>query len=81
MVHGYGMAFIAVLTSNHTKGLAIDMDITWAGTLNLKTADGSARNISTAPRDNGNAELQEVGRSYGVFKLKSDPPHWSVDGH
>jgi len=25
--------------------------------------------------------LQEVGAGYGVIKLKSDPPHWSSDGH
>ena len=37
--------------------------------------------ISTSPRDNSNPQLQDVGHSYGVLKLKSDPPHWSSDGH
>ena len=30
------MAFLASLTSNHTKGLAIDMDVSWKGDLFLK---------------------------------------------
>jgi hypothetical protein len=81
MVHGYGMAFVAALTSNHTKGLAIDMDISWSGTLSLKDAAGATHVISTSPRDNSNPQLQDVGHSYGVLKLKSDPPHWSSDGH
>ena len=25
--------------------------------------------------------LWDFGRSFGVIKLKSDPPHWSDDGH
>ncbi|MDB5964086.1 MAG: hypothetical protein JWQ72_586 [Polaromonas sp.] len=25
--------------------------------------------------------LHGVGASYGVFKLVSDPPHWSDNGH
>jgi hypothetical protein len=81
MVDTYEMAFVAALKSNHTKGVAIDMDITWSGTLHLKEANGATRTISTGPRDNNNPELQSVGRGYGVLKLTSDPPHWSVDGH
>jgi len=81
MVHTYRMAFVAALESDHTRGVAIDMDITWSGTLHIKEADGATRTISTGPRDNNNPELQAVGRSYGVLKLISDPPHWSVDGH
>jgi len=81
MVNRYEMAFVAALTSNHTKGVAIDMDITWSGTLHIKEADGTTQTISTGPRDNNNRELQAVGRGYGVIKLVSDPPHWSVDGH
>jgi len=27
-----------------------------------------------------NPVLHTVGAYYGVFKLLSDPPHWSVDG-
>ena len=30
---------------------------------------------------NLNAKLHAVGASYGVLKLKTDAPHWSVDGH
>jgi hypothetical protein len=81
MVNGYGMEFDAALTGNHMKGLAVDMDITWSGTLNLRAANGAVRAIATEPRSNANLELQAVARTYGVEKLASDPPHWSVDGH
>jgi hypothetical protein len=37
--------------------------------------------VTSAPRNGGNASLQQVGQSYGVIKLVSDPPHWSTDGH
>ena len=28
-----------------------------------------------------NPALIEAGKSFGVIKLVSDPPHWSDDGH
>jgi hypothetical protein len=36
--------------------------------------------ISTGPRNNSNTELQVVALTFGVHKLASDPPHWSIDG-
>ena len=36
---------------------------------------------SASPRSGANKQLQAVGAGYGVIKLKSDPPHWSSDGH
>ncbi|MEP7341315.1 MAG: hypothetical protein ABI977_26530 [Acidobacteriota bacterium] len=80
MVAAYGIAFAPALTSNHIRGLAVDMTIGWTGTLNIKDATGNVVGIG-APQSGGNPKLQAVGRSYGVIKLVSDPPHWSNDGH
>jgi peptidoglycan hydrolase-like protein with peptidoglycan-binding domain len=86
MVRKYGMADKAVLTSRHTEGRAIDMDIAWTG--NLVIPDGRSskvRTIASLPRTGGdNRDLWAVGASYGVIKLvkdRPDPPHWSDDGH
>jgi hypothetical protein len=78
---GFNMAHIAALNSNHIAGLAIDMTITWSGTLNIKNKQGDEVEISSSPKNGNNRELHEVGASYGVKKLVSDPPHWSFDGH
>jgi len=80
MVAGYGMLFIAALQSRHTEGEAIDMDITWDGTLEVRDQNGNPHQIG-APRNNSNAVLQRVAHSFGVIKLASDEPHWSIDGH
>jgi hypothetical protein len=82
MVQGYGIVFKPVLTSRHTEGKAIDMDISWTGNLTITNASGGQTAINTTPRTGaGNALLQGVGSGYGVRKLASDPPHWSTDGH
>jgi len=81
MVDGYGMAFIAALRSRHTEGRAIDMSISWLGRLDIRNAQGQVVAIATTPRTGANPRLHDVGRSYGVVKLVSDPPHWSSDGH
>ena len=82
MVEGYGLRAEAVLDGNHMKGLAIDMEITWTGSIMLTDAHGTAHAISS-PRGNANPDLQAVGLTYGVHKLSVaiDEPHWSVDGH
>jgi hypothetical protein len=81
MVEGYGIVFKPALNSRHTEGNAIDMSISWIGDLVIAKADGTSVTITSAPRDGNNASLQQVGSSYGVVKLVTDPPHWSVDGH
>jgi hypothetical protein len=82
MVQGYDIVFKPVLTSRHTEGNAIDMDISWQGNLAITNAGGNTITITTTPRTgSGNAALQGVGASYGVRKLATDPPHWSTDGH
>ena len=72
---------MAVLDSNHLTGQAIDMDISWSGTLKIKNAKGDEVEITSAPTNGGNKDLQALGETYGVKKLASDPPHWSFDGH
>jgi len=81
MVNVYSIAYPPVLTSRHTQGLAIDMDISWAGDLTIDDGKGRHLAVQTQPRDGGNQALWGIGASYGVIKLASDPPHWSSDGH
>lgn len=81
MVAGYGMVFQAALNGRHMDGLAVDMTLDWSGVLAIRSADGMMRRIDSQPRNGANRELWEVGRGYGLFKLPTDPPHWSSDGH
>ncbi|MFN6486156.1 MULTISPECIES: peptidoglycan-binding protein [unclassified Nostoc] len=81
MVSAYNIAFRPVLTSRHTQRLAIDWEITWLGTLNIKNANGITVSIDQPRTSYENSTLWQVGRSYGVMKLSSDRPHWSNDGH
>ena len=81
MVDLFEMDYMASLTSNHIKGLAIDMKFYWKGTLKIKKKDGEVVEIKTGPRNGqDNALMHQVGASYGVVKLVGDAPHWSVDG-
>jgi hypothetical protein len=81
MVKAYAIAYKPALKSRHTEGLAVDWSISWSGTLSIVDGDKKTQDIKSSPRDGGNKDLQAVGDSYGVVKLKSDPPHWSSDGH
>lgn len=87
MVNGFGIQNLQVppsLTSRHTEGRAIDMSITWNGTLRITNASGAVVEINTTPRTGMNTALHVVGATYGVRKYiggASDRPHWSTDGH
>jgi len=83
MVSAYHIVREPVLASRHTQRRAIDMTITWAGTLKIAKADGTSTSITTTPHSGENADLISVGGGYGVIKAKfaGDPPHWSDDGH
>ena len=81
MVEAYDIAFRPALTSNHTAGKAVDMTISWSGSLNVANAKAKTVAITNGPRNGENPALWPVGGSYGVKKLPSDPPHWSVNGH
>jgi len=80
MVNGYKLVKEPSLTSRHTEGRAIDMTISWSGTLNVKQKDQTTKSISSSPKSGLNSELHQVGAGYGVRKLANDPPHWSDDG-
>ena len=81
MVHNYGIVYKPALNSNHTRKTAVDMDITWAGSLKISNASGAISTITSTPRNGQNRDLHAVAKTYGVYKLLSDPPHWSADGH
>ncbi len=75
MKHEYGMAHVAELISRHTQRRAIDMTIRFQGAIQVRTRHGTLAAAACL------TDLIAVGRSYGVIKLESDPPHWSDDGH
>lgn len=87
MVNAYGMQSLqipAALISRHTQRKAIDMTISWTGTLAIRNSVGELITIASTPRTGMNAILKQVGQSYGVIKFvggASDKPHWSTDGH
>ena len=86
MIAGFGLAVpprstvAPSLVSNHIAGKAIDMDITWTGTLKVKKKDGTEVEVPYISNPNENVKLHQVGASYGVKKLASDRPHWSYNG-
>jgi hypothetical protein len=82
MVADFNMADFAALKSRHTEGRAIDMTISWTGSLTLTDGAGNSISITTGPRTGQNTELQGVAATYGVLKGPiTDEPHWSDDGH
>ena len=85
MVQAYDIAFEPAspeTPSRHIDGLAIDMTISWEGNLAIVDGNGTMQTISSGPQNGErNADLHQVGSSFGVIKLISDPPHWSSDGH
>ncbi|MDB6141995.1 MAG: peptidoglycan-binding protein [Pseudomonas sp.] len=86
MVNGYGMKNLKVapsLTSRHIEGHAIDMSISWSGSLSILDSAGAMVTIATEPKTGMNTQLHAVGASYGVIKFRGgekDKPHWSTDG-
>jgi hypothetical protein len=82
MVDAYDIVFKPALTSRHIEGNAVDMDISWLNNLAIAKSNGSIQTITSTPRTGAaNTDLHQTGASYGVFKLLSDAPHWSSDGH
>lgn len=86
MIDGFGLAVPPTstnapsLTSNHSPGKAIDMDIDWTGTIKIKKKDGTEESILYMEDVNKNTRLHAVANTYGVKKLTTDAPHWSLDG-
>ncbi|WP_052507703.1 peptidoglycan-binding domain-containing protein [Sphingomonas hengshuiensis] len=81
MVDLFAIAYQPSLTSRHIEGRAVDMTIGWTGTITVRDATGAPRPLAAPRSGESNADLHRIGKSYGVFKLLSDPPHWSDDGH
>jgi hypothetical protein len=81
MVDLFRIVFQPSLTSLHISGLAIDMNISWTGTMKIVDGKGVTREIGAPANGSGNAALHKVGATYGVNKLLSDAPHWSSTGH
>jgi hypothetical protein len=81
MTAKYQIRFPAALVSRHTQRRAIDMTIGWKGDLTVLDFDGAPHRIAGGPRNGSHPGLIAVGRTFGVVKLRSDPPHWSDDGH
>ena len=75
MVSGYGIVFRPALQSNHTQGRAIDMTVTQY--VGRSFVDGRSLRVTLQTE----RDLHNLGASYSVLKLASDPPHWSDDGH
>ena len=72
------------LNTLHMSREAIDMSISWTGTLNIANKDGTITAINTTPRTGMNLQLKAVGLTYGVKKFvngNADKPHWSTTGH
>ncbi len=86
MVDGYGTNDLEVapsLTSRHTTGQAVDMAVSWAGTLKIKDASGKEHSITSTPRDHTNVDLIAVAKTFGVVHFQpvdKDRLHWSNDG-
>lgn len=69
--------------SNHLTGNAMDMYISWTGTLKIKNASDEEVTIEGAPTDETNEKIQEVGATYGCkngAKTLDEPWHWSPTG-
>lgn len=80
MLDLFDIVFQPSLTSRHILGLAVDMTIGWAGTIQVK--NGAGKTVALPPPANPtNPTLLALGASFGVLKLASDPPHWSDNGH
>lgn len=71
------------LRSQHNFRLAIDMSLSWSGTVSVVDANGDLVHIKALPRTGMNRQLIEVGATYGVRKYvggSRDVPHWSNNG-
>ena len=86
MVDGFaigGGKVAPALNSNHIRGTAIDMSVTWAGTLSIKKKSGQMVDITSSPRSSINPDLIAIAKTYGVIHFSppaDDPPHWSLNG-
>jgi hypothetical protein len=88
LIRKFDTAYYASEKSYHINGLAIDMNVTWTGTLKIKNASGTVVSIptGTGPTNSNNANntlLARVAASYGVIRNQSEDTssHWSLKGN
>lgn len=81
MVEKFGIVFRPALSSLHIFGRAIDMNISWTGTIHVKDKAGKSVSVGAPHNGASNTTLHAIGASYGVKKLLADKPHWSDNGH
>lgn len=74
MAVGYDIVYPPSLDSRHSERSAIDMTISGVRNKKIRNATGDDIQIKH------DSDLHRVGSSYGVQKLRSDPPHWSDNG-
>lgn len=83
MVKEYQIVHEPELQSNHTRGLAIDMNISWKNNLEVVDGMGNSQHILSS-FDGSNPEaitqLIRTGSSYSIMHNQTDPVHWSIDG-
>lgn len=86
MVSAFGMNHLhtpPALHSLHNERKAIDMNISWEGSVAVQDSAGKQVDITTKPRTGMNPQIVQVGASYGVIKFVGgtlDKPHWSTTG-
>ncbi|MEM7344711.1 MAG: hypothetical protein AAF485_10740 [Chloroflexota bacterium] len=72
------------LESKHVSGQAIDMRVSWGGNgLIVEIPGGDQIELDSAPQDERNPQLAELGLIFGVIHygdIDDDAVHWSVDG-
>jgi len=67
MARGFGLAvpprsiYPPALSSNHIAGRAIDMDITWSGTIRIARKEGGLAAVAYMSNVNSNLDLHAVG--------------------
>nr|WP_315219441.1 hypothetical protein [uncultured Duganella sp.] len=81
-----GLAVCLIVSSRrslHNEGQAIDMSISWTGTVSVKDGNGKLIEMKSLRRSGMNSQLKAIGASYGVKKFvggAKDKPHWSING-
>lgn len=85
MVAVYALAYKPSLTSRHIAKAgegahAFDLSIFWEGKVKVVNAAGETIEVDSLYGNENNTVLHRIGATYGVYKLVSDPPHWSDNG-
>lgn len=80
LVDAFDIEAAPPLESSHLDGQAINMTIDWGRAIRVRDAKGAGKLLDRPRSAARNAQLHDVGRSYGVRKLQSDVRHWSMTG-